>query len=136
LGLVPAGGNYNQVESRVKKLALSTDHFTGKGWSKGWQFNPRISPMTLQSMLMSGGTTQSFKLENKLFAAGLKSPICEICGWRQVAADGRIPVELNHVNGVHNDNRIENLRILCPNYHSLQYTHRGKNKRARLARVL
>ena len=45
--------------------------------------------------------------------------------------DGRIPVELDYINGDHHDNRIKNLRILCPNCHSLQLTHRGKNKRRR-----
>ncbi|MGB4076287.1 MAG: HNH endonuclease [Minisyncoccia bacterium] len=39
-----------------------------------------------------------------------------------------MPVELDHVNGDRHDNRIENLRILCPNCHSLKPTHRGRNK--------
>ena len=41
--------------------------------------------------------------------------------------DGRIPLELDHINGDRHDNRIKNLRILCPNCHSLQPTHRGRN---------
>jgi 5-methylcytosine-specific restriction endonuclease McrA len=47
------------------------------------------------------------------------------------ASDGRIPVELDHVNGDKSDNRIENLRILCPSCHSLQPTHRGLNQKQR-----
>jgi len=43
--------------------------------------------------------------------------------------DGRLPIELDYINGDHDDNRIENLRVLCPNCHSLQPTHRGSNKR-------
>lgn len=61
------------------------------------------------------------------FAAGLKQPRCELCGWETLAPDGRLPLELDHVNGVRTDHRLENLRILCPNCHSLQPTHRGLN---------
>lgn len=53
--------------------------------------------------------------------------MCEDCGWAKSSEDGRIPVELDHINGDRHDNRLENLRILCPNCHSLRLTHRGKN---------
>lgn len=58
-------------------------------------------------------------------------PRCELCDWAEMAEDGRIPVELDHINGDRYDNRIKNLRILCPNCHSLQSTHRGKNQKRR-----
>tara|TARA_Y100000389_G_scaffold192087_1_gene219148 strand:- start:7011 stop:8000 length:990 start_codon:yes stop_codon:yes gene_type:complete len=38
-----------------------------------------------------------------------------------------IPLEIDHINGVHSDNRIENLRFLCPNCHSMTDTYKGKN---------
>ena len=34
---------------------------------------------------------------------------------------------LDHINGIHNDNRIENLRIVCPNCNATLDTHAGKN---------
>lgn len=130
IGLVPAGGNYDQVGRRIKELALDTSHFTGMGWNKGLKHSPaRITP--LEEVLVAGRWTSSHGLKKRLFAAGLKEPRCELCGWAECAADGRIPVELDHVNGDRNDNRIENLRILCPNCHALQPTHRGLNKQSR-----
>ena len=134
LGLVPAGGNYAQVQCRVKDLGLSTEHFTGKGWNVGLAFNPNPAAQ-LEDLLVANGRTQSYVLKKRLFIAGLKKPACELCGWAEQASDGRIPVELDHINGDHYDNRLENLRILCPNCHSLQPTHRGKNKKVHLARV-
>jgi hypothetical protein len=128
LRLVPAGGNYEQVKTAIKRLGLATDHFTGMGWSTGLKFNLR-SATPIQELLVANGTMQSYSLKKRLFRAGLKSPACEMCGWARKSLDGRIPVELDHINGNHFDNRIENLRILCPNCHSLQPTHRGKNKR-------
>jgi hypothetical protein len=65
----------------------------------------------------------------KGFKEGIKKEECEMCGWAKSSLDGRIPLELDHINGDHHDNRLINLRILCPNCHSLQPTHRGKNKK-------
>lgn len=136
IGLVPAGGNYEHVVRITKELKLDTSHFTGKGWNKGWVFDPRTPQTPLNDLLTDGSMIQSFVLKRRLFKEGLKTPKCELCGWAQVSLDGRIPVELDHINGKHNDNRLENLRVLCPNCHSLQPTHRGKNKKVKLARVL
>lgn len=132
LRLIPAGGNYVQVQRRIKELELPTDHFTGKGWNINLRFI-NLNPATpLKVWLVKGSTVQSNTLKRRLFKEGLKSPKCELCGWCEVSIDGRIPVELDHINGNRYDNRIENLRILCPNCHSLQLTHRGKNKKVRL----
>ena len=130
LHLVPAGGNYRQINEAILRLDLSTAHFLGMGWNVGLKFKPRIA-VPIESLLVYGSLTQSFVLKKRLYNAGLKKPVCEICGWSKRTKDGRIPVELDHMNGDHMDNRLENLRILCPNCHSLQDTHRAKNKRVR-----
>ena len=128
LGLVPAGGNYEQITKRITTLKVNTEHFTGSGWNVGLAFNPN-KPRPIVELLVTNGTTQSFSLKKQLFREGLKTPQCELCGWNVKADDGRIPVELDHINGDKHDNRLENLRVLCPNCHSLQPTHRGKNKK-------
>ncbi len=132
LRLVPAGGNYRHINETIKRLGVSTEHFSGKGWNSGWSFDPRVPRKELVEILVKDRLTQSHKLRLRLIAEGLKKPECEFCCWQKLSADGRLPLELDHINGDHRDNRIENLRILCPNCHSLQPTHRGKNKRIRL----
>ena len=134
LRLIPAGGNYEQIKRRVRELKLSVEHFTGKGWNVGLKFIPKVA-RPLEEVLVLNGTAQSYLLKKRLYAEGIKKPECELCGWAQQAEDGRIPVELDHINGDHHDNRLINLRVLCPNCHSLQPTHRGKNKKVHLARV-
>lgn len=132
LGLRPAGGNYAHVTRVIRELGIPTDHFRSKAWNKGLR-TPKAPRVQLSEILVKGSTYQSFKLKRRLFAAGLKEPRCELCGWAEKAPDGRIPLELDHINGRRDDNRLENLRILCPNCHSLQPTHRGLNQRRKAA---
>lgn len=129
LGLIPAGGNYQQVQSTIKEMDIDVSHFTGKGWRKNRKFE-YVAKVPLEELLVKHSNVQSFKLKRRLFLVGLKKPECEICNWAERSLDGRIPVELDHVNGDRFDNRIENLRILCPNCHSLQSTHRGRNQKS------
>ncbi|OGE80510.1 MAG: hypothetical protein A2660_00660 [Candidatus Doudnabacteria bacterium RIFCSPHIGHO2_01_FULL_45_18] len=128
IGLIPAGGNYVQVQSYLKALKVSTSHFKGKAWNKGMKGlkNPQIP---LEKVLVKDSSYQSYKLKNRLFYLGMKQQECEQCGWAKKTSEGRLPLELDHINGDRKDNRLENLRILCPNCHSLQPTHRGRNRK-------
>ena len=126
LGLRQAGGNYVQIRRIIAELKIDTTHFYGKGWRRGSE-NPVTPARTLSEILVEQSDYQSFKLKKRLFLEGLKQPACELCGWAKRAPDGRLPLELDHINGIRTDNRIENLRVLCPNCHSLQSTHRGRN---------
>jgi len=54
---------------------------------------------------------------------------CSQCGWNVVhSITNRVPLEVDHIDGDHNNNRPENLRLLCPNCHSLTPTYRALNK--------
>jgi hypothetical protein len=127
LNLRMAGGNYTQVKKFIKNLKIDDSHLKGKGWSRGLIGigKPRIA---LNKVLVKNSYFQSFKLKKRLFKEGIKHPKCEECGWAKKSADGRIPLELDHINGNSRDNRLVNLRILCPNCHSLKPTHRGRNR--------
>ncbi len=127
IGLIEAGGNYDQVRKYAKELGLDISHFKGKAWNKG--LRGRLMPLIPTSqILVKGSSFQSYKLKKRLFAEGLKQKQCEECGWAKIAAGGYLPLELDHINGDRHDNRLVNLRVLCPNCHSLKPTHRGRNR--------
>ena len=131
LNLRGAGGNYEQLRRYIGENDLDTRHFKGRGWNRGLKgtSNPKVA---LTEVLVRGSSIQSFKLKKRLFDAGLKPMHCEECGWAKKTENGYLPLELDHINGDRHDNRIENLRILCPNCHSLRPAHRSR-KRARVA---
>ena len=125
LDIVPTGGNYQTSNRRIKKLNIDISHFTGQAWNKGKVIGPKRS---VEEYLVENSVVQSFKLKGRLIAEGLKQHKCECCGiteWNGKPA----PIELDHINGNHHDNRLENLRILCPNCHAQTDTYRGKNKK-------
>lgn len=86
---------------------------------------PRLEP--LENILTTGRRRSRQHVKSRLLMAGLKVECCESCGlssWR-----GRpLSLELHHVNGDGHDNRIENLRLLCPNCHSQTDTWGARNK--------
>ena len=68
-------------------------------------------------------------LKMRLFVVGLKARRCELCGQDENWRGTRMALVLDHINGVPDDNRLENLRIVCPNCAATFETHCGRKNR-------
>ena len=83
----------------------------------------------LNEILVENRSYKSSNLKKRLIKEGLKEDKCEICGCSNEWNGKLLTLQLDHVNGNHSDNRLENLRIICPNCHS--QTETFSNKRAK-----
>ncbi|VBB18631.1 HNH endonuclease [Yasminevirus sp. GU-2018] len=66
-------------------------------------------------------------LANRMFSSKLMENKCAICGIPPIWNNTKLVLQLDHINGINDDNRIENLRMLCPNCHSQTDTYAGKS---------
>lgn len=69
------------------------------------------------------------KVKKRLIEEGYLECKCSWCGITDTWNGKPIVLHLDHINGVNNDHRLENLRLLCPNCHSQTDTYAGKGKR-------
>ncbi len=135
LGLNPAGSNYRVFTIRIKKLNLDTKHFTGQGHLKNKSHNWCNTKIPLEEILIEHSNYSStHNIKNRLIKEGKILNQCNIClisKW----LNAPLILHLDHINGINDDHRLENLRLLCPNCHSQTSTYCGKNKNKKVARV-
>ena len=123
MGIENVGGeDYKEVKELAKELNIELK-FSYKR-NTMCNYHPRIE--TKDILVENSTYKDATKLKKRLLEEGIKEHRCEGCKrteWEGVP----IPLQIHHVNGVHNDNRLENIQLLCPNCHSLTDTYAGKN---------
>lgn len=113
---------YDIIKRRCEELNISTDHFKGSSF-----YNKKRE---LDDILVENSTyLNTSHLKERLLKEGLLEYKCEICGNTGEWNGNPLSLQLDHRNGNHTDNRIENLRLLCPNCHSQTDTFSTKMKR-------
>lgn len=127
LGMRPAGGNHALLRKYVDRIwKIPTDHFDPNAAGVG---SLQGAAKPLEEILVRDSTYCRTNLKRRLFDAGLKRRCCEICGQGESWRGRTMSLILDHINGVPDDNRIENLQIVCPNCAATLDTHCGRKNR-------
>jgi hypothetical protein len=123
LGLRDAGGKFRTIQRHARAWGVSTDHFDpNAARSRATSVRP------LAVVLVENSNYKRSHLKRRLYDEGLKERSCEMCGQGEEWQGSRMALILDHINGVANDNRFENLRIVCPNCAATLETHCGRNR--------
>lgn len=132
-GRVPAGSNIGLIKRKIKEYDIDISHFTGGRWQKSPHHanTPKghHELYTQEEVLIKDSPMRQKGLRDFIKRHNLIEYKCQNCGCDGNWQNGVITLELDHINGDNTDNRLENLRYLCPNCHALTDTYRGKNKK-------
>ena len=120
---VRVGLHYNTFIRKAKKLNVYKPNQGARGTNKP---SPKSKIPTNEILEGKHPHYQTNKLRIRLLNEGIKEEKCEVCGITDWNGE-KLSFELDHINGIRNDHREENLRIICPNCHSQTTTYRGKN---------
>jgi hypothetical protein len=130
LGLRPAGGNHQSLRKQLERWGISTAHFDPAAARRAGG-RQRATP--LAEVLVEHSTFSRGHLKERLYSSGLKERRCEICRQGPTWRGKEMALILDHINGVADDHRLENLRIVCPNCAATLETHCGRNEARRCA---
>ena len=115
---------YSQVKRRMDDLNLDYSIFKGK--SAVINTN-KLNNVKKEDILKENCKHQRTVLRRYVIKNNLIPYKCAICGCTEWQGK-TLSLELDHINGVNNDNRLENLRFLCPNCHSQTSTYGSRNQ--------
>lgn len=123
LGLSYSGNAKKRLDAHIERLGLDTSHWVSHG--------NQTYAIPLDVILVENSTYigHNQRIKRRLIESGLMIDECVKCGQGPIWNGLPIVLTLDHINGVSNDHRIENLRILCPNCHSQTETFSGRNNK-------
>ena len=112
--------NHRVIKKRINQLNLDTSHFLK--FRVVERKKKPLSEVTIENSTYDRGC-----LKNRLIKDLKWEYKCKECGQGDMWKGKKLTLELDHINGVNNDHRLENLRFLCPNCHSQMPTNKGAN---------
>jgi hypothetical protein len=117
LGVAPAGGSHAYISRRIRAGGLDTSHFLGQAHMRGKRVQ-RVTPAEILVERPPGSPRVHAPVLRRALAASGIEEVCVLCGCDGSWQGNPLRLIVDHINGDFLDNRIENLRFLCPNCHA------------------
>lgn len=125
-------GNFSTLKNYLDSHSIDYSHFDKNRRIYQRETLKKIRELRTKSfeeILVEKSSYSRTSLKKRLLDGNILKNMCSICGIGQMWNNQVLNLQLDHINGVFNDNRLDNLRILCPNCHSQLPTTSGKHKR-------
>ena len=126
--------NYQRLKTKISEYSLDVSHFDANKVRKRKSIDFRRRD--INEYLIENSKCNRTLLKERLYSEGLKKRECELCGQTENWKGKKISLIIDHINGIWNDNRVSNLRIVCPNCNATLDTHCGKHKSKKNKRKL
>lgn len=115
--------NYRRLRRALNVHGIDTGHFVRSSWARADDRPARaFDPGKVLRYDEQSRRTGGDRLRRAMTASGVPE-VCRGCGLDGMWCGRRLTLEVDHVNGDYRDNRLENLRFLCPNCHALTDTY-------------
>ena len=131
IGLSIKGGNNSTVKKFVYDNKIDISHFLGKSHGSTKARNKK----ELKDVMVENSSYSRKNLKRQIIKNGILRNECYECGQNPEWKGKTLIMVLDHINGIPNDNRLENLRMLCPNCNSQQDTFSGRNIKQKIDAV-
>lgn len=129
LNLTVAGSHYKTLKKRLDEDEINYSHIpVGLNSNKNRTFRKALP---LNEVMIENSTYSRGSLKRRLLKEGILVSKCVICGQLPEHNGQKLVMVLDHINGINNDHRLENLRLLCPNCNSQQETFCGRHSKSK-----